>query len=85
MLVHVGIEIGHRVHDEHNVIPLIVGLTSRCFYAAACCNASDDDLGYPAASQNLLQRGAVKGTDIHFGYSVVVRLAVQFRNQFGPV
>ena len=58
MTVRVGVPVRHRIHDQHHVVAEIVGAARRRFHADARRDACQDDLGYAALAQILVQRRA---------------------------
>jgi len=60
MLVGIGVQIGHRIRDRHDIIAVIVGVARRRFHAHARRNAGQENLGYAAPTENLFEGGPIE-------------------------
>ena len=54
----VGGEVGHRVHDQRDIIAVVVSVARRRLDAAAGCHSGQNDLGHAAPAQDLFERRA---------------------------
>lgn len=56
MMVRVGIAVGHRIRNKHNVVTVIIGATCCCLDAGAGRNARQENLSYAPLTQIFIQR-----------------------------
>jgi len=80
-----GIAVGHCIDDEDNVVALVVG-GARCrLDAAAGCNAGEEDRGYAARAQEVVEGGSDERADPLLADYEVVGLPLQLSNELGEV
>ena len=53
MTMRVGIHIGHRIHDQPDIVAVIIGCARRRFHADSCRDSGQEDLGYGAPTQDV--------------------------------
>src|SRR5882724_4302217 len=55
MTVRVSVTVGHRIHDQHHVVAVVVCAARRRFHAATGRDARQEDLGYATLTQVIMQ------------------------------
>ena len=58
MAVCFGISVRHRIHHKDDVITVVVSTACRRFYASTRRDSRQNDLGYAALAQVIIQRSA---------------------------
>jgi len=64
MTVRVGIPVRHRIYDKRHVIAQIVGAARRRFHTGTGRDARQDNLGYAALAQVIVQSCAKESRPI---------------------
>ena len=80
-----GVQVRHRVHDQRDVVTVIVGVACRRLHTAAGGDAGQDDLRDAAPAQDLFQPGTEEGADPLLGHGIIARLPIEFGNEVRPI
>src|SRR5580692_10900992 len=85
MAVVVGVKVGHRIDDKYDVVTEIESATCCRFNTNARSDARQDNLGYAALTQVIIQRSADECAPSLLADGVVLGMPLQFRNKVGPI
>jgi hypothetical protein len=80
-----GVEVGHGVDDQHDVVSVVVSTACGRFHADACGYSGEEYLSDSALAQVFVEGCADEGADALLGDEVVAGVLFEFGNELGPI